>query len=195
MSFDLGEVQITFPVGTTVVVADSTVNAQFGPLQTYGMRGCVRMIDAKAGVCVSLFISRLFQPCFWYQPSCLRINTELVGFLPVPADALEKAMGGSRTRPLNDAAITTGVLRSWLIDRAQARTGQVIYNFIAKMNYKDLTYLYQEEGYSRLLLWLKENDTRVKRPQMMSTQDANTIDITSNSQFRGAIQAKRPKMG
>lgn len=189
MSFDLGEVQITFPLGSTVIVADSSPNAIFGPLRTYGMRGCVRKVDAKAGVCVSLFISRIFQPCFWYQPSGLAVDNALVAFTPIAADKLENAMGGSRTAPLSDAAITTGVLRSWLIDKAQAKPSQVLYQFIAKMGFKDLSYIYQETGYSRLQLWLKENDTRVKRPQMTDYATSTEDPVAQ------PLMPKRTRMG
>ena len=184
-----------FAVGNTVAVADNSPNSTFEGLKTYAMKGCVQKIDYKAGVCVQPFISRIFQPCFWYQPSSLALNNEPMPFVPCDWSFVQVAMGGGPGQvKLPKNSIITGALRSWLVSKSNAKPGQSLYVFVSKMTWEECINIYQG-GESLFVVWLKANYTRVRRPQMLSVTDANTIDITANSKFRGPLSAKRPKMG
>lgn len=176
-----------FEVGNIVMVADGSPNARFEGFNTYALRGCVQKKDSRAGLCVQLFVSRIFQPCFWYQPGCLAIDNVLMAFVPVPWSSIEQAIGVPSRVELPKNSIILGCLRSWFVSKAQARPGQSLFVFISKMSWEDCVAIYQG-GPAMMDAWLKANDTRVRRPQLMESQE----DAFG---LKGPLSAKRPKIG
>lgn len=172
-----------FAVGTRVTVRDTR---SFGGLVTNGMSGCVVKLDEKSGVCVQLFITRIFEPCFWYMPAVLEVSND-TQVLPYPPDLLEVALGGRTNRwSASQNKLMLGALRSWLIGRSRALPGQGVFTAASQCSWNDLCVMYQDPNNTVLARWLDANDTRAKRPQML-VSDVELAPAASTG-------VRRPKM-
>ena len=158
---------LTIDVGNTVAIVTNMARCV---LNTSGMRGCLQMKDAKAGICVKLFISRIYQPCFWYKPDDLgsiRVSSSKE-WAAVKYGSLEIALG-LRTRRLPNEPITRGCLRSWLLDRATVPLGHLLEGIILNMPYQELHNMWSREGAYKD--WVEYYDTRPRRTKIVESKE------------------------
>lgn len=170
-----------FVVGSRVTILDSR---SMDGLVTKGMAGCVVKVDEKSGFCVQLFITRIFEPCFWYAEAMLELNTT-TQTLPCTPEFIEAALGGRRQLVSSQSLIRIGALRSWLIGRARALPGQGVYTAASQCSWNDLYTMYNDPSNAVLMRWLDVNDTRARRPQML----ASDVELPAIS-----VGIRRPRM-
>lgn len=183
MKFDMGEVQITFPIGSWVIVTDSLF---YGGVRFQDLRGTVEMHDAGSGVCVKLFVTQFFEPRLWFNPRRLLVCSD-VKVLPPSVELLERALGDRRSDYSGVAGkLVHGTLQAWLIAKARARPGQGVYEAARKASWNDCVTMFREVNDQPLLRWLQANDTRVKRAQLIEEE----FDLTQVS----AAVIRRPKI-
>ena len=178
----MGKTKETFEVGAAVISIDAE---PFGGFNTKGFLGFVRKVDAKAGVCVSIFVSRIYEPCFWYSWYKLEMNPAAPAFKPVTAADIETALGG-REKNVQDNPIIVGCLKSWLLDKARVVPGHSLEQVIQDMKWSPLKGIYNNTRDDLLAAWIKEYDTRPRRPRMT---------VESDEVYKGIISIRRPKMG
>lgn len=142
----------------------------FEKLNAEGFRGCVKMIDEKAGWCVQLYISRIYMPCFWFRMEFLRPDPEFMALSAATPGQIETALGGMRGNGLFDTPICRGCLRSWMLGKARVAPGHFLEKRIEGMLFKDLYAIYLDTGDACFRQWLDENDTRPRRPRITESK-------------------------
>ena len=170
-----------FEMGKPVTIFGRRVFERFN---AEGFRGCVKMTDEKAGICVQLYISRIYMPCFWFRTEFLKPDEEFMAFSAATVGQIETALGGMRGRVLVDTPICRGCLKSWMLGKARIAPGHFLEGLIVRMPFAPLYSIYLDTGDERFRQWLQENDTRPRRPRITE----------SNKISEDIIGVKRVKM-
>jgi hypothetical protein len=175
----------SYPVGSTVQVADKSQT--LGGMNPYSFCGCVKKLDIDGGVCVELFISRIYTPYFWFNWSKLKkIPNQELGTIAIQ---IETAVGG-RTMggAIADTPIMRGMLRSWMLVRLSIPPGHELEDRVLKMSFGQLVSIYVDTTETQWALWLSVNDSRPKRPRIRTPR-------MTGAGFGDILSVKRNKIG
>lgn len=150
-------------VGNPVVVLGSAPHEQFSPA---GFRGCIKLLDDRAGLCVQLAVSRIYTPCFWYREAQLKMDDEFTAGLWATWEQIEKSLGYRSKTILNDSMMNRGLLRSWMLSMVRVSPGHTLENIIKNMSFRDVYNIWCDRSGMMYEKWVKLNDRRPKRPRM-----------------------------
>lgn len=172
----MDEVIKAFPIGSW---ARSTKTERFGPLLTTGVDGLVRKHHAEAGVLVKLYVSRIYEPSFWFKAGELQAwNGPQV--LPISSDAIEYMLGG-RGAILSNNPISMGMMRSWLLWKMRVAPGHPIEEVVRSVKYEDVYPMFRDSSNINLNRWAELNDTRARRTVVTDTEsNVGTVLVRRN---------------
>lgn len=154
-----------FETGTAWRIGtDDVATVRRGTFDTYGMSGCVVGVDERASICLQLYISAIYAPCFWY-PSGQLNPSGLVGALPLSYKQIEERMLYARAQAgsLTFSPITVGLLQSWLISKLNIRPGLPVIDTVRAASCSELIAMYGDVSDGVLNWWAEKYDTRIKR--------------------------------
>lgn len=154
-------------VGNPVVVLGSAPHEQFSPA---GFRGCIKLSDARAGLCVQLCVSRIYSPCFWYKEAQLKKDDEFTAGMCATWDMIEKSLGYRAKVILNDSIMNRGLLRSWMFHMVRVPPGHTLENIIKAMSFGQVYQIWCDRSGIMFEEWVKRYDSRPKRPRMTESQ-------------------------
>ena len=179
---DIEKVKEQFPGGVCVLVKDGL---RYNGICFAGLQGLVKKYDKTTGVCVQLLINKSFKPHWWFLPDRLEFNTTPM-VLSVTVEVIVECLGGRGKSAVafTETKILLGALRHWVIATARAGPGQSVFIKAMTLNYGELLLMFRETNNRGINQWLEDNDTRVRRVQMMDIEDAR-LD---------AVSIKRPKI-
>ena len=149
--------------GDPVIVLAAAPLEQFS---SAGFRGCIKLSDSRAGLCVSLAVSRIYTPCFWYKEAQLKKDEEFTAGLTATWDMIEKSLGYRGKMTLSDSIMNRGLLRSWMLHMVRVAPGHSLENIIKAMSFRDVYNIWCDWSGTMFEKWVKRYDNRPRRPRM-----------------------------